>query len=95
VHPYMTRAIAAGRVADWHRKAAASRLARHARLAAMRAGDPGAGPAPIGQPAGLPRAWMDWYRQYWDASFDRLDAHLRRAIQELERVNAPTERTGQ
>jgi DNA-binding transcriptional ArsR family regulator len=23
--------------------------------------------------------WMEQYRQFWDASFDRLDAHLRRA----------------
>jgi DNA-binding transcriptional ArsR family regulator len=23
-------------------------------------------------------AWMEQYRQFWDASFDRLDAHLRR-----------------
>lgn len=24
--------------------------------------------------------WMERYRQFWDASFDRLDAHLRRAV---------------
>ena len=23
-------------------------------------------------------AWMEQYRQFWDASFDRLDAHLKR-----------------
>jgi DNA-binding transcriptional ArsR family regulator len=23
--------------------------------------------------------WMEQYREFWDASFDRLDAHLRRA----------------
>jgi DNA-binding transcriptional ArsR family regulator len=23
-------------------------------------------------------AWMETYRRFWDASFDRLDAHLRR-----------------
>jgi DNA-binding transcriptional ArsR family regulator len=32
--------------------------------------------------------WMERYRIFWDASFDRLDAHLRRVQQ------APTERTG-
>jgi DNA-binding transcriptional ArsR family regulator len=26
--------------------------------------------------------WMEHYRQFWDASFDRLDAHLRRARQD-------------
>jgi DNA-binding transcriptional ArsR family regulator len=26
-------------------------------------------------------AWMEQYRQFWDASFDRLDAHLRRVQQ--------------
>ncbi len=33
------------------------------------------------RPAPLQEAteWMDRYRQFWDASFDRLDAHLRRA----------------
>ena len=25
--------------------------------------------------------WMERYRQFWDASFDRLDAHLRRVQQ--------------
>jgi DNA-binding transcriptional ArsR family regulator len=39
--------------------------------------------------------WMERYRQYWDASFDRLDAHLRRVRQELDEGSAPTERTGQ
>lgn len=39
--------------------------------------------------------WMERYRQFWDASFDRLDAHLRRVRQELESDDAPTERTGQ
>jgi DNA-binding transcriptional ArsR family regulator len=28
--------------------------------------------------------WMERYRQFWDASFDRLDAHLRRAAQGRE-----------
>ena len=26
--------------------------------------------------------WMERYRQFWDASFDRLDAHLRRVRQD-------------
>jgi DNA-binding transcriptional ArsR family regulator len=39
--------------------------------------------------------WMERYRQFWDASFDRLDAHLRRVRQELGSDDAPTERTGQ
>jgi DNA-binding transcriptional ArsR family regulator len=39
--------------------------------------------------------WMERYRQYWDASFDRLDAHLRRVRQELDQDDPPTERTGQ
>src|SRR5271169_1903477 len=26
--------------------------------------------------------WMERYRQFWDASFDRLDAHLRRVQQD-------------
>ena len=37
--------------------------------------------------------WMERYRQFWDASFDRLDAHLRRVQRNLD--SAPTERTGQ
>ncbi len=39
--------------------------------------------------------WMERYRQFWDSSFDRLDAHLRRVRQELDSDHAPTERTGQ
>jgi len=38
--------------------------------------------------------WMDRYRVFWDASFDRLDAHLRR-IQEgraAEGQDRPTEK---
>jgi DNA-binding transcriptional ArsR family regulator len=33
------------------------------------------------RPASLQEAteWMERYRQFWDGSFDRLDAHLRRA----------------
>jgi DNA-binding transcriptional ArsR family regulator len=33
-------------------------------------------------------AWMEQYRQYWDASFDRLDAHLKR-VQEDRSGQAP------
>jgi DNA-binding transcriptional ArsR family regulator len=32
-------------------------------------------PAPLQEAA----EWMERYRQFWEASFDRLDAHLRRA----------------
>ncbi len=39
--------------------------------------------------------WMERYRQFWDASFDRLDAHLRRVRQEPDHDNAAAERTGQ
>jgi DNA-binding transcriptional ArsR family regulator len=28
--------------------------------------------------------WMERYRQFWDASFERLDAHLRRVRQQHE-----------
>jgi hypothetical protein len=31
--------------------------------------------------------WMERYRQFWDASFDRLDAHLRR----IQQGNTATE----
>ena len=34
-------------------------------------------------------AWMECYRQFWDESFDRLDAHL----QQLQEEADPTERT--
>jgi DNA-binding transcriptional ArsR family regulator len=33
--------------------------------------------------------WMERYRQYWDASFDRLDAHLRRV--RSQRAQEPTQ----
>jgi DNA-binding transcriptional ArsR family regulator len=34
--------------------------------------------------------WMDQYRQFWDANFDRLDAHLQRVIRErASRPGAP------
>jgi DNA-binding transcriptional ArsR family regulator len=35
--------------------------------------------------------WMERYRQFWDASFDRLDAHLRR-IQQDQPANHHDER---
>jgi DNA-binding transcriptional ArsR family regulator len=35
--------------------------------------------------------WMERYRQFWDASFDRLDAHLRRVQQDRARQAAATE----
>ncbi len=35
--------------------------------------------------------WMERYRQFWDASFDRLDAHLRRVQQDRDRKDATTE----
>lgn len=28
--------------------------------------------------------WMERYRQFWDVNFDRLDAHLRRVMQEQD-----------
>jgi DNA-binding transcriptional ArsR family regulator len=31
-------------------------------------------------------AWMERYRVFWDASFDRLDAHLRRVQNDLARA---------
>ena len=37
--------------------------------------------------------WMERYRQFWDASFDRLDAHLRRVQQDRDRQDAATEGT--
>ena len=38
------------------------------------------------QPAPLHEAaeWMERYRRFWEASFDRLDTHLRRAAAERE-----------
>ncbi|MGD0069270.1 MAG: transcriptional regulator, partial [Streptosporangiaceae bacterium] len=38
------------------------------------------------RPASLQEAteWMERYRQFWDASFDRLDAHLRQTTQGRE-----------
>jgi DNA-binding transcriptional ArsR family regulator len=35
--------------------------------------------------------WMERYRQYWDASFDRLDAHLRSRLKQKQ--PDPTENT--
>ena len=37
--------------------------------------------------------WMEQYRQFWDASFDRLDAHLRRVQQDRDRQDGATEGT--
>jgi DNA-binding transcriptional ArsR family regulator len=39
--------------------------------------------------------WMERYRQFWDASFDRLDAHLRRVQQDHSGQAAASEGTGQ
>jgi DNA-binding transcriptional ArsR family regulator len=38
-------------------------------------------------------AWMEQYRQFWDASFDRLDAHLRRVRQRGGEQAEPGDRT--
>src|SRR5271165_3742753 len=32
--------------------------------------------------------WMERYRQFWDASFDRLEAHLRRVQQDRDKPPA-------
>ena len=40
-------------------------------------------------------AWMEQYRQFWDASFDRLDAHLRRVQQDRGQQTAMTEEAPQ
>ncbi len=40
-------------------------------------------------------AWMDRYRQFWDVSLDRLDAHLQRLQQQVAESDVdptPTER---
>src|SRR5580658_7800613 len=39
--------------------------------------------------------WMERYRQYWDASFDRLDAHLRRVRQQQQEPTEEEEGTPQ
>jgi DNA-binding transcriptional ArsR family regulator len=39
--------------------------------------------------------WMERYRVFWDASFDRLDAHLRRVQQDRAAAGNPAESTGQ
>src|SRR5271165_3031917 len=48
------------------------------------------------EPAPLKEAtdWMDSYRQFWDASFDRLDAHLRRVQQTSEAAGSAQDRPG-
>jgi DNA-binding transcriptional ArsR family regulator len=38
-------------------------------------------------------AWMEQYRHFWDASFDRLDTHLRRARQLGDEHTATSEET--
>jgi DNA-binding transcriptional ArsR family regulator len=38
-------------------------------------------------------AWVEQYRQFWDASFDRLDAHLRRVRRDHGEQGAPGDRT--
>jgi DNA-binding transcriptional ArsR family regulator len=40
-------------------------------------------------------AWMEQYRQFWDTSFDRLDAHLRRVQQNPGDMTATSEKTAQ
>ena len=37
--------------------------------------------------------WMERYRQFWDASFDRLDAHLRRVQQGRDDQAGASDRT--
>ena len=39
--------------------------------------------------------WMERYRVFWDASFDRLDAHLRRVQQDRAAAGNPAEFLGQ
>lgn len=38
-------------------------------------------------------AWMEQYRRFWDASFDRLDAHLRRVQRNPGGAAPPSETT--
>ena len=38
-------------------------------------------------------AWMETYRQFWDASFDRLDAHLKRLQQAPQGQSRPAQET--
>lgn len=40
-------------------------------------------------------AWMEQYREFWDASFDRLDAHLRRVRPSRGAEAGPYEGTAQ
>src|SRR5215475_12981607 len=50
------------------------------------------------QPAALREAtdWMERYRVFWDASFDRLDAHLRRVTRGMTpETSKPVEETEQ
>jgi DNA-binding transcriptional ArsR family regulator len=39
-------------------------------------------------------AWMETYRQFWDASFDRLDAHLKRLQQAPQGQSRPVQEKG-
>src|SRR5215831_1148684 len=39
--------------------------------------------------------WMERYRVFWDASFDRLDAHLRRVQQDGAAAGNPADSPGQ
>jgi len=39
--------------------------------------------------------WMEQYRRFWDASFERLDAHLRRVQQRRDDERRHDERTEQ
>jgi len=39
--------------------------------------------------------WMERYRVFWDASFDRLDAHLRRVQQDRSGSGTPAEAPSQ
>jgi DNA-binding transcriptional ArsR family regulator len=39
-------------------------------------------------------AWMERYRQFWDANFDRLDAHLRRIQAPPAQANQPQRKEG-
>jgi DNA-binding transcriptional ArsR family regulator len=34
--------------------------------------------------------WVEGYRRFWDASFDRLDEHLRRIVQQRRQDQRPT-----
>ena len=46
-----------------------------------------------GEPLREATAWMEQYRQFWDANFDRLDAHLQRIQQSQSAQHQQPERT--